>query len=428
MALVAYFALLGVWALFLPPLWRGPRASRVPLAIAAAAGALALTWELWVQGVWSSRTSASIRLDVPVLVVALVAADAWACRSLWRHGARRACLPAAGIVVAAGGLFAVSWIAVSFEGRRLDGVFDEGHRLLFEAKFRDRETYASVFGVDADARGEDGTLPIGHWESEDAPVFRRLVVSPDERVFLFYRCGPTECSFGSGTRLVPAAGPGPDRWTATLVEAGPGERSLVLGVPEAGSLLVGIDGRRHRFRATPPPLLGAREPEALVSLGAFSSIERAQSTARVSQVWLWRDAGGGAAPRALHAVGIFRRLTPGVRADFVTPVILGQGVLAQDGSWRFRWAEAGRELEARIRLESGADRLLLELPGQREQWPSQTLRAGSIFHDEVIELASRTSPEDWRHWLETLLVGHFSAAEIPELPPDPLGGTGDGGR
>ena len=38
---------------------------------------------------------------------------------------------------------------------------------------------------------------------------------------------------------------------------------------------------------------------------------------------------------------------------------------------------------------------------------------GMSFRDEAIALAPLTSKADWDHWFEIMLVGHFSAADIP---------------
>ena len=372
-----------------------------------------------MQGIWGpSHASSAIRLDIPLLVAALFAIDGVACSALWRHGTRRPALLAGALVAAAGTAFAAAWIGTGFEVRRVNRVLDEGHRLLFEAKFRNRDAYRSAFGLAADARGAAGALPVGHWEAETEPVFRRLAVSADGRIFLFYGCGATECSFGPGTRL--EAGP-ETGWTATVVERGVGARTIALGAPEDDRLPVAIDGRASHFRAAPPPLLGEAEaPASMIALGAFSSVERVRETARVSQLWLWRDAVAGPNETAdLYAVGVFVHAPPGARVDFATPAILGRGVREADGRWRFQWEEADRTREVRLRLDANADRVEIELVSEERLWPVHTLRAGAVFHDERIELAARSSPEAWRHWLDTLLVGHFSAAEIPKLAKSP---------
>ncbi|MEE9158668.1 MAG: hypothetical protein V3U60_09825, partial [Gammaproteobacteria bacterium] len=40
------------------------------------------------------------------------------------------------------------------------------------------------------------------------------------------------------------------------------------------------------------------------------------------------------------------------------------------------------------------------------------LKGGGVFYDERIELAPLTSGADWRHWFDTVLVGHFIAGYV----------------
>ncbi len=420
MALLAYFVLLCVWPLFLWPLARGPRGVRTPLTLAVASGAVALGYELWMQLVWTSRVVGPIRLDIPLLVAGLVAVDGLAGLALWRHGWKRTARVAGATVIAASVAFAAAGIGASFEIRRLDRIREEGNRLLFEAKFRNRLAYERAFGFadeSAAARGAVADLPVGHWESDSEPVYRRLVVSPAGRAFLFYRCGSTECAFGPGAQLTLRSEPGgAPHWTATAFGHRIGQRRLSIRMPESDAIRVEIDGRESSFRATPPPLLRIEEGEALAELGVFSSLEPAGSLVRVSQLWLWRDADRPLSEADLYAVMVLEYLVPNRRADFVTPVPLGRGTPTPDGSWRFRWQQAGRAREARVRLEPHEDRVHLELVGEGQHWPPHGLRRGAWIRDEVIERASRESPEAWRHWVDTLLTMHFSSADVPALP------------
>jgi hypothetical protein len=187
---------------------------------------------------------------------------------------------------------------------------------------------------------------------------------------------------------------------------GVGERSLTIAPPAGDALVVDIDGKPARFRRTPPPLLDRQEDENLAYLGAFSAAERVRQHARVSQIWLWRS------DAELLAVGIFRYLLPGQRADFVAPVVLGRGS-AKDDRWRFRWEENERAREALVRiLEGGVE---IDLPGEEHHWPPHSLALHAIFRDPAIELAPLTSVADWEHWFEVQLAAHFSSGEIPEL-------------
>jgi hypothetical protein len=128
----------------------------------------------------------------------------------------------------------------------------------------------------------------------------------------------------------------------------------------------------------------------------------------VAQLWLWQGDDG------LYAVGVFRTLVAGRSARFVTPIVLGRG--ERDGdAWRFAWEQDAGAAEARVRVHPEGEGVALEVLrlGSRDGWPLRTLPAGAIFQDDVIELASRTSPADWQHWFDNLLVAHFSSGEIP---------------
>lgn len=41
------------------------------------------------------------------------------------------------------------------------------------------------------------------------------------------------------------------------------------------------------------------------------------------------------------------------------------------------------------------------------------LKGGGVFDDERIELAPLTTGADWRHWFDTVLVGHFVSGYVP---------------
>jgi hypothetical protein len=247
-------------------------------------------------------------------------------------------------------------------------------------------------------------VPAGHWIAQ-APT--RLIVSPAGHAYLFYSWGTTtEFQFGPGAPLRATTGEGAPGWEALLVMRGVGERRLAIAPPEGDALVVHIDGAPVRFRRAPPPLLDIYEDERLTYLGSYSAAERLREHARVSQLWLWRS------DAALLAVGIFRYLVPGQRADFVTPAVMGPGQPEGDG-WRFRWEDRGRPREAFLRLtEAGAE---IDLPGWERSWGSHTLAPAAIFRDEVIELAPLSSLEAWEHWFDVQLVVHFSSAEIPAL-------------
>jgi hypothetical protein len=411
-AILGYAVLLCAWLAFVVPALRAPRGARGACAFASGIGLLAALREYWMSFVWGPSVVGPIRLDIPLVVMGLAVVYAAASALLWHAGWRRSALLSAGLNVVGTALVAIAWTGAMREGARLTELFHAGNRLLFEAKFRNQEAYERYFGMavgEADApvahpAGEGTDAPVGHWAAEPASRFTRLVVSPQGRAFLFYPCSETECQFGPGTALREAS-TGPDAgWEVRLVQRGVGERRVSITRPAGEVLAVRIDGGRFRFRRAPPPLLGIEAEERLGFLGAYAAVDPVRQHARVSQLWLWRG------EEELLAIGIFRLLVPGRRADFVSPQRLGRG-RREGGSWRFRWEEGGRTRDALLRLSRSAVRV--ELSGDAERWPPQILEPRALFRDDVVELAPRTSAEDWEHWFETLLPGHFSSAEIP---------------
>ena len=69
---------------------------------------------------------------------------------------------------------------------------------------------------------------------------------------------------------------------------------------------------------------------------------------------------------------------------------------------------------ALIALSGGDAILTLDQEGRDlEDADKAVLKAGGVFSDERIELAPLTSGGDWRHWFDTVLVGHFVSGQVP---------------
>jgi hypothetical protein len=405
-AIAAYVLVLCVWVLFLAPALRGSRGERAIPAAAAVLGILGALREIWLTFAWGPSASGPIRVDIFLVFWLLAAVYGMSALRIWRAGWIRTAALAGGVTGLACAGMAAAWVASNQEIARLDALRDEGNQLLFEARFANRAAYERAFAFGMGGNAAD--VPAGHWapESGSGIAYTRFIVNPSGHAFLFFGCGPTECLFGPGAPLRAAEGGTASGWTAALAMRGVGERSLTIAPPAGDALVVDIDGKPARFRRTPPPLLDRQEDENLAYLGAFSAAERVRQHARVSQIWLWRS------DAELLAVGIFRYLLPGQRADFVAPVVLGRGS-AEDGRWRFRWEENERAREALVRiLEGGVE---IDLPGEEHHWPPHSLALHAIFRDPAIELAPLTSVADWEHWFEVQLTAHFSSGEVPEL-------------
>ena len=399
MAWIAYLALLAVWPVFLPAALARPHPGRRAARIGATFGLAATLYEIWMSFVWGPSVVNPIRVDVLVVIPLLVTVHLLTSRGLWRAGWRRSALAAGLVVLSATGTLGAWWAQTRAEMARHDAHRREANRLLFEAKFADLRAYDAAFDTPSAAVGE---LPFGHWTPAETATFTRIVVGGDGQIHLFFACAETECAYGPGAPLEMHA----DGWRATLVWRGVGERELALTRTSADALRLLVDGRSHDLSRTLPPLLDRPREERLAYLGAFSDSEPLRGHARVSQLWLWQG------DEELLAVGIFRILVAGRSAEFVTPVVMGQGTHEGD-AWHFTWADMEGPGEARVRLLDDGVELDLPRLGRRDPWPTRHLAPGALFRDEAIALASRGSVGDWQRWMDAVLDLHFVAGDVP---------------
>ena len=221
----------------------------------------------------------------------------------------------------------------------------------------------------------------------------------------FYPCGETECNYRSADPGVqPVGHPAGRRWEVTLTPTAGAPVSLRIAQSDPDHLTVEGRGQSTTFTKTPPPIDPAPARRSLVFLGPFVQVECRIPHAEVRQLWLWQE---GA---RLYAVGIFATLLAGTRANFISPILLGEGEGVGD-SWSFEWRRDGRSWSASIALASPDAMLRLERDG--ELAASAALEPDAVFRDEAIELAPLTSKADWDHWFDIVLAGHFSSGDIP---------------
>ena len=395
MALLFYYALLAVWPLLLWPALRLSGWARVWLWLAVLAGLLASAHEVRLI----TGTVSAIRLDIPLIALALGLLYGLAALALLRARWRRLAGALGVVLLLAGGGLTYSWIEVGREAARLTEIYNARNALLFEAKFRNPATYESVFRM-ADAG--PSPHPVGHWAAEDAGYFSRLIVNPAGAAWAFYPCGATECAYTSAAPGVQTAGDG--HWTVTLVP--PVGTAVTVQMTTAGPDRVRLEGRGAPSTLTkaPPPIDPAPAPDALVFLGPFVHMDCRGRHAEVRQLWLWQE------DARLYGVGVFATLVAGAPTGFVTPMLLGEAV--KDGTtWTFQGHRNGQSWRAAVDLEGPAPRLTLERDGALvTQAP---LERAALFRDEVIELAPLTSKADWDRWFDIVLVGHGLSGDIP---------------
>jgi hypothetical protein len=401
MAYLFYFALLAVWPLLLWPALRLKGWSRAWLLIAAVAGALATAHEIRMF-----IEPAAIRLDIPLIAIALGVLYASAVAVLFLARWRKSAAVMGVVLVAASGGLSYTWIESGREAQRLTEVFHTRNVLLFEAKFSSIDAYASYFRM-FDARPTP--YPVGHWEAQGEGYFTRLIVNPEGRAWAFYPCGEigreTECTYHSSDPGVRAAGdPAERRWEVTLAPPAGAPVTLHIAQPDSGHLTLEGRGQPTTLAKTPPPIDPAPARESLIFLGSFAGLECRGQYADVRQLWLWREG------VRLYAVGIFSTLVAGAHAGYISPILLGEGV-RQGESWSFEWRGNGRAWSASVALEGPDASLRLERDGAPAE--SIALEREAVFRDETIELAPLTGKADWDHWFDIVLVGHFSSGDIP---------------
>lgn len=405
--IVLYYILLALSPLLLWPAYRLRGVARVWLLIVAACGLVAIGHEVRTV-FWTDN---AIRLDVFLIAIALLVLYAIAAAVLLRAGWRKASAMLALALLVTGGGMTWKWIMLGRESERLSATFDAANALLFEAKFRDADTYRRQFGPFA----ATGAHPVGHWTAQGPTRYTRLIVNGAGRAWLFYRCGNTECadrSRDAGRRaLIGEAGaadtavPNGKTWRVTMTPRAGLPFPIRITRHDGGRLSVAVHGRTVSFDAAPPPIAATPPVAELEFLGAYSGAICLRRHAKIRQLWLWRE---GA---RLYGVGIFATLIPGRHAGYVSPVVLGEG-RPVGARWHFGWRSRGQDWTATVALDRAADpTLILNRSGQAAE--RLTLRQPAIFHDEVIDLASLTGKAAWDHWFATVLVGHFSSAEIP---------------
>ena len=394
-----YCALLTLWVLLVWPLVRLTGWARIWILLTIAVAILATLHEIRMF-FW---TPAAIRIDILLISMVLGLLYCVSALLLFAYHRRRAAMLVSIALVVIGGGMIYNWVLVARESQRLSKVFQERNVLLFEAKFRDAETYQRYFGPFETTSSDK--YPIGHWQAQGASQYTRLIVNAAGRVWLFYQCQQdAECHSGPGGTGLQKTGSAPQAWLAKLnPRAG---LPFDITVTQQGSDALSLEARDKTvaFVKTPPPVKTTPATQPLSYLGTFSATECLRQHAKVSQVWLWQQDG------ELYAAGAFVTRVAGRRAGFVHPIFMRAGT-KEDDSWIFAWQVDGNRFVASIALQDRGVRFTLT----RNDKPMGTwqLAPKAIFIDDVFALAPLTGSEDLQHWFDTVLIGHFVSGEIP---------------
>lgn len=401
-AALLYYMLLLAWPLFLWPAFRLSGWRRAWLFSIAAAGLAALLYELWVTFV----VGGNIRIDIPFVVVVLLVLYGGAVLVLLMSEYRGLGIVVLVVLALLGGGLIHRWIEITQESADLRATFEERNKLLFEAKFRSFDNYADYFRL-FDARPTP--FPVGHYQASVPGRFTRLIVNPEGDAWIFYGCGQTECHYGpNGQRLKAVPDGGGEAWDVQLGQRSAASVNLRIARQSPERVAVTVNQVETIFSKAQPPIAASPAPRNLVYHGAFSGLRCKKAHADVRQIWLWRDG-----PR-LYAVGIFRTLLAGRKADYLDIALLGEATRlegAGDERWSFAWQRNTLAWTAEITFKNSEPTLHLTRRG--EALPPLALVRRALIQDEAINLAAQSSAKDWRHWFQVVLVGHFASGEIP---------------
>jgi len=310
--ILLYYVLLAVPLPLLWLAWRARGWPRVWLIVIAVAGLAAMLHEVRM---WMGPPSA-IRLDIPLLAIALGILYLGAALVLFRPGQRWAASALALVVLAVGGGMAYQWHLAGLESKRLTKLFLARNALLFEAKFRNAATYELQFGPFDMAAG---AALSGHWLSQDDSRWSRLIINAEDRIWLFHHCGDTECTYAAqGARLEPS-GTADEDWRATLTPRVGTPLAVRIKRHGADRLSLTNGGRTVSFVRAAPPIHHSPDAEALNFLGSFAAIACRGQHAVVRQLWLWRDAD------RLYALAIAATLVARPACRLRQPAGVGRG-------------------------------------------------------------------------------------------------------
>ncbi|HMB48166.1 MAG TPA: hypothetical protein VKN63_07815, partial [Afifellaceae bacterium] len=328
-----YLVLLVAWFLLIHPAFRAGRFVRLWLLFVILAGVAALIHEIRIY----FFTTEAIRVEILLFSVILLVLYGVTTILLFITGRRWPAALLGLVLLVTGAGMSVEAIKLQRETARLTELFRQRNALLFEAKFRNLQTYRSYFGP---LERADTPFPAGHWQPRETGYYKRLIVNADGDAWLFYSCGETECALqNKEAGLEPADDGSAQSWQVELHP--PAGMMVPATISRQGpdGLLVASGERQATFLATPPPVGSGPDVQMLTYLGTFADTTCRNQHADVRQVWLWRQ------DDRLFAVAILSTLVAGRTSRFVEPLVLGEG--ERDGeTWTYAWQQNGQDWQA----------------------------------------------------------------------------------
>ncbi len=427
--LVVYFLFLnwitsGAIYLLLRSRWRS--GERKFLLAVTAVGFAFCVYEAYMSFVWSPKVVAPIRIDLLLIVPALSVAYGGAALVAIRNVVRDR--PGAGlrvpVLVLSALLMAVpTWnlgrlLQIFREGRELTSRFMSREKLLFEARFRDPETFARRFGP-VSTVGPNRDLS-GHWVPARPLIgITRMIINDEGRIWTFRECGRTgdmECLRGEGqVRIFDFAMNGSEKVelkaevtlpALQLTRASEGKIKVRVVNPQAKP-----DAPVHEevFERKDIPFQSKEAAKAVTALPPLAATipNPPNGSLEIIELRRWKEGG------ELLAVLFTRSVARDAKtADFLQPLVfrgkagspttltqIGDGVPA-----------AGPAMIELTETGSGARAVIRPL---RPAEPVE-LKPGVLVDDEVLELAPRTSLADVEEWLRIQGTGKFFSAKLPD--------------
>jgi len=371
------------------------RAARV-LWWLCAGTALLCGYILYVNFVWSKTVVAPIRVDlflvIPLTTLTFMGVGLWGLR-----------MPGAQAKIAAALLLTLSLpTLVVFAKQVLSARHDLAKldlrpALIYEAQFRDPDTFGRFFG------SLDGNHDhrVGHFEAADPGSWTsRVIINSDGHFWLLFKCHErVECFYAQADL---AAKPLPGTFEAQT-ETGR-MVDLVVSAWSEDRLTLTIDPARgtHTFVRTPVPYRAtAAKSGAVTFRGAFAQTRIQRDQLYLVQMWLWQSGD--------HWLAYYVRANGscGSTNDFVFASAY-EGKLVSN---RIDFTRAGNErgIEAfHIRQPAPAsERIDGQIFFGGKPLETIALERSAMLHSPVYESAPLSDLKTTADWLESVSKGYF---------------------
>jgi hypothetical protein len=348
---------------------------------------------LYLDLVWSKTVTAPIRIDllflIPLGTVGYIVVGVWGIRKQGR-------LPKIASVLLL--VFSVPTLLVFAHGMWQSGKdmtrLDARSSLIFEAQFRNPETFKSFFG-NIDGKNDPRA---GHFRAEDPKSWTsRVIVNDQGHFWLMFKClAKVECIYLQ-------ADLGPTRPSATFraqTASGPLDVIVTAWTQDRLSLIL-PQGRRDTFVRAPVSYNEMVSVPGKVSFrGSYSQTRIERDYVYLVQMWLWQS------DDRWVAYYVRQNARCGSINDFVFASAYKGKPLS--GQIDFTSIAGDRKTEAfRIHAPAAAsDRIDAQIFYNGRPLETVTLSRGAILLSPIYESAPLTDFESTTDWLKTVSMGY----------------------